>query len=254
MGVHHAATFRYQEYQQETSQLVELVDQHNYELLKAQACQTIEYFQNEWSLTDLGQVKYQSGVTTKILTQEWPLVKHGEDSLATVAEIEAISIPTSQDIGYWFLIILAKYLENCISPLANWYVLYAALESLGWPVAYRDLLFYGLPTYKLLKPNLTEPLTRPLTADSPYWLWVHPSGAWSGWLATAEVIMLVDKLHNIRDQVTNWDIGKIPNIDSSNPIVIGEYREYLKKGLDDTLVMLSTAKKHKSGLFISITI
>jgi len=254
MGVHHAATFHYQEYQREVTQLVKLVDQHNYELLKKQVCQTVGYLQDEWPLSDLGQVKYQNGVTAKILTQEWPLLEHGEDSLATIEEIKAISIPTSQDIGYWFLIILAKYLKNCISPLNNWYVLYTVLESLGWSKAYRDLLFYGLPTYKLLKPSLTEQSTKPLTTNSPYWLWLHPGGAWSGWLSTAEIVMLFDELHNIKDQIENWDIDKMPNIDTNNPVVVKEYQGYLEKAFDDTLAMLSTAQKDKTGLFMSITI
>lgn len=254
MGAHHAAVFDYKKYQREVHRLVARVDQQDYNPLKERVCQVIKQLQDEWPLSDFGETRYRDGVIIEVLTQEWPLLEHGDDGLASIDDVRSISTPTAQDLGYWFLITLAKYLSPCISPMNNWYVLATVLESLGWSKPDSELLFCGFPTYKLIKPELTEPSIKPLTAKSPYWLWVQPSRAWSGWLPNAKIELLLDKLRHTKDQIVNFDLVMIPNIDVSNPIVVKDYSEYLQTGFDDTLAMLSVAKKRQLGLFMSITI
>ncbi len=254
MGIHYATTFQYEEYRNKVQLLVTQVDQQNYRLLKEQVCKVIEEFQNEYPLDDMGQVKYVDGMTSNVLTQKWPLLELDGDGLVDTDEIVTQNAPSSQDLGYWFLIILARYLKPCISPLGNWYVLYKVLESSGWSLSDCKLLFYGLPTYTLLKPNLPEQSTKPLTVESPYWLWLHPGRAWSGWLPTAEVDRLFSKLSHTENQLSDFDFGRMPNINASDAVVIKDYRAYLQAGFADTITMLAMAQKHHLGLFMGITI
>jgi hypothetical protein len=240
MGAHHASVFLYKDYQDEIRILIEQVDKQNYASLRERTCQAIQRLQQEWPLSNLGWTKYENGIEQNVMTQEWPLLEHGDSSLATENEIRGRSVPTMRDLGYWFLIVLAEYLRPCPSPMGNW-----SIDDC-------DLLFIGQPTSKLLKPDANERSPWPLTDSSPYWLWLHPNAARSGWLPVEEVHRLYKQLHILENEVGAFDVRQIPNINVDNPIVIRDYLGYLRSGYKDTLAMLSTAAKLEQGLFMSI--
>jgi hypothetical protein len=254
MRVHHASIFSYKEYQEEIRWLVEQVDQQNYEPLRDRTCKAIQRIRQEWPLSNLGWTVYEEGVEKEVVTQEWPLLEHGESGLTIEDEIRNQDILMPRDIGYWFLIVLAEYLQPCQSPLSNWGVLYSTLTILGWEQIDCDLLFKGLPTSKLVKPEIEEKSPWPLKETDPYWLWLHPSQARSGWLPTQSVHNLYNQLREMEDKIKTFDIRQIPNIDASNPVVIKEYDKYLQSAYHDSLAMLSMAQQSNQGLFMSITI
>jgi hypothetical protein len=230
------------------------VDQQNYEPLRDRTCIAIQQLRQEWPLSDLGLTKFENGVEKAVMTQEWPLFEHGDSGLATETEIRNQRTPTSRDIGYWFLIILAEYLRPCPSPLSNWSVLHPALALLGWKQTQCDLLFKGLPTSKVLKPMFEKKSPWPLKETDPYWLWLHPNQARSGWLPIENVHNLQEHLYKLESKIKTFDIRQIPSIDVGNPVVVRDYREYLQSAYRDTLAMLSAAEAFNQGLFMSITV
>lgn len=254
-SVHHASVFLYEEYKAQAHWLVGQVDEQHYEPLRERTCEAIRRLQREWPLSNLGEFNYEDGIEKEVLTQTWPLYEHGDHSLATEDEIRSKSIPSPRDLGYWFLIVLAEYLRPCPSPLGNWSVLSAVLTHLGWEQRDRDLLFKGLPTWQLLKPNTMEKSVEPLTNSSPYWLWLKPDWAKSGWLPAEEIDRLYNQLRKLENKVKAFDVRKLPHIDIGNPVVVRDYEEYLQSAYRDTLAMLSAAKElNNQGLFMSITV
>jgi hypothetical protein len=231
MGAHHASVFRYQDYRKEIQWLVEQVDQGQYEPLYKRVCEAIPR-----------------------LHGEWPLGVHGDIPAIDEQEVNIASPPTSQGIGRWFLLVLAEYLQACPSPLGNWSVLNAALQSLGWEQVDCDLLFKGLPTSSLLKPGICERSPWTLRATDPYWFWLHPEAARSGWLTYDDICTLLTRLRQEEGRVDTFDVRQIPDIDVDNPVVLKHYKQYLIAGYRDTLAMLSAARELKLGLFMSIVV
>lgn len=254
MGVHVASVFLYEEYKHDVSRFVEQVDRENYESLRERTCEAIRGLRQEWPLSDLGWTKYEKGVRKGVLTQEWPLFEHGGGSLLTVDEIQSQATPTSQELGYWFLVVLAEYLQPCPSPSGNWSVLNTALKRLRWRESECDLLFRGLPTSSLLKPKTIEKASWPLKNSDPYWFWLHPGRARSGWLPAEDINRLYDGLCKAEDRIRAFDIHGFPDVDTDNPVVARDYKEYLQSGYQDTRAMLLTARASNQGLFLSITL
>ena len=254
MGAHHASVFFCVDYQNDVMGVVEQVNQYNYEPLRERTCAAIRRLHQKWPLSDLGRVNYEGGVRKEVLTQEWPLLEHGGGSLLSEKEVRSQTIPGSRELGHWFLIMLSEYLRPCPSPLGNWGVLNQVLPALGWGTSDCELLFRGLPTSMLLNPEISEVSSRLLTDSDPYWLWLHPGRARSGWLPSSNVSRLHSELSKIEDKIKSFDVRQIPGIDSDNPTVVTDYQEYLQSSYRDSLAMLSTAHKASQGLFMSITL
>jgi hypothetical protein len=241
---HFAFTFRYIEYQNDMSQYVKQVDQQNYEPLRSHVLEALRKFRLEWPI-------YTGGWSKPV--QGWPLLDF-DGGLPTENMIKDKGIPASRDLGDWFLIILAEYLQPCPSPRGNWSVLNTALEMLGWKVSLCRLLFKGLATSKLLKPSISQKSPWPLKDSDPYWLWLHPGRARSSWLSIAEIRELYDKLVDKEQGIREYDVRRIPNINIDNPVVVKDYEAYLQAGYADTLAMLTTALELNQGLFMGLTL
>jgi len=258
MQIHYASTFSYKEYQDLARQFAEQVDQQNYEPLAQRTQDAIQRLQRDWPVSDFCSYKYEDGIEKKVLTQEWPLWEHGGGGLIASDEVKTHPTPTQSEIGEWFLIVLAEHLGPCPSPFGNWVVIHDVLTILGWDPSNADLLFKGLPTYKLLKPNIMEKEPRRRTHSSPYWFWLHAGHSRSGWLPIEEIHRLDGQLRKMKNKVRKFDIRKLSRgfynsyIDIHNPIVIRDYEQYLKAGYRDTLAMLSTALQQGTGLFMSL--
>lgn len=249
---HHACLFDYESYQTFIQPLVSEVDGQRFESLRQHTCKAIQQLRQEWPLSNLGFVKYIDGIRKEVMTQEWPLLEHGGGGLETEDEINAMINPGPRDIGHWFLIILAQYLKPCPSSLGNWSVLKTVLTMLKWSTDDCDLLFNGLPTHQLLKPMLLQKSPKPLKNEDPYWFWVHPGRGWSGWLPIEDVQRLYNNLKDMEKPVLAFDIYQFPNIWTDNPVVVRNYKKYLRDGYYDTLSMLETANNSAQGLFMSI--
>jgi len=226
---HHACLFEYESYRTLIQPLVTQADEQHYELLREHTRKAIQQ-----------------------LRQEWPLLEHGGGGLETEDEIGAVLNPTSRDVGYWFLVILAQYLQPCPSSLGNWSVVKTVLALLKWSSEDCDLLFNGFPPHRLLKPNLFQKSPKPLKNEDSYWFWVHPGRGWSGWLPVKEVQRLYGKLRDIEKAILAFDIHQFPGISVDNPVVVRDYKKCLRDGYADTLAMLATANETKRGLFMSV--
>jgi hypothetical protein len=242
--VHFAFTFRYIDYQTDMSWYVKQVDQQNYEPLRARVLETVEKFRLEWTV-------HTEGWSDPV--QGWPLL-YFDGGLPTEDIIKDQDIPASRDLGFWFLVVLAEYLQPCPSPRGNWSVLNIALEMLGWEANLCRLLFRGLATSKLLKPKIGQESPCPLKESDPYWLWLHPGRAWASWLPIAEIKELYDKLVDEEQGIRDYDVRRIPNINIDNPVVVKDYEAYLQAGYADTLAMLATALELNQGLFTGLTL
>lgn len=252
-NIHYASLLDYKAFQAEVYSLTEQVDSQNYEPLRQAASTAIQQFQQEWPLQDHGIYEYQDGEWQLALSQEWPLFEHGGGNLPTSEKIENIFNPQPRDIGQWFLILLAQHLKPCPSSESNWYVLSTALSIAGWPLERCDLLFKGLPTSKLLKPQIEQRSPWPLAEEHPYWLWLHPWNARSGWLPKEQIRQLHNNLGEMQDAIKQLDIRRFPGINIDNPVVIEDFRTHLDKSYSQTMAMLSMAVESSSGLFMSIT-
>jgi hypothetical protein len=250
-NAHHAAFFNYDQYIEEMRQFDLQIYPNAYNALCKRTQLTIRRLKEQWpSVVD---ENYVDALGNPQLVQYWPLFHHGDGSLAIEDDIS--SEPAFGEIAYFFRILLAEYLEQCPrSPLGNWSVLNSALSSLGWSHTERKILFLGLPTYKLLKPNVEEIYEWPPNDKSPYWLRLHPFGSRSGWLPMEKINEYHDNLYKFKNEIKDFDISKIPDISGDNPVVIRDYREYLLSAYEDTISMYSDAIRNGKGLFMSITL
>jgi len=250
-NAHHAAFFNYDQYKEEMRQFNLQLYPEMYGAFCKHTQLAIRHLREQWpSFVDENYVDIHGNPK---VAQDWPLYHHGDGSLTTEDDITVAS--SSGEVAYFFRILLAEYLQPCPrSPLGNWSVLNSVLSSLGWSNTERKMLFLGLPTYKLLKPNVEEISEWPLNEKSPYWLQLHPFGSRSGWLPIEKINEYHDKLYRLKNKIGNFDISKIPNINIDNPVVIRNYREYLLSAFEDTIAMYLDAIINGEGLFMSITL
>lgn len=253
MNVHHASVFSHQRYRDEVKSLVAEVDQGNYEPLRERTCQAIRRMRQEWPLEHVGETEYKNGAERPVLKQLSPLFYHRGGSLPSESELRRQCIPASRDLGFWFLVVLSEHLVRCRSPLGNWSVLSAALSILGWEQREYELLFCGMPTHLLLKPDIVEETVWPLTDLSPYWLWLHPGRAKAGWLRASDVAALYEHLRRMEPEIREFDVRRFPAICIDNPVVVADFERYLDAGYEDTIGMLSASMEQNRDLFMSIT-
>lgn len=252
-SVQHVALFKYQDFVEDAYQLRRHAQKENFKLLRQRTKSAINYLRKEWpSVIDDGYLD-RNGEPRQV--QDWPLYHHGDGPLITEKDVDNVLTPSSGEIAYWFRVVLAENLQPYPhSPLGNWSVLNSALALLGWKDNDREMLFLGLPTYILIKPDIIVKQPWPPTERSPYWLQIHPYGARSGWLPTEKIEEFSTRLKNIKNKIDGFDVHRIPNINIDNPVVIRTYTEYLKFAFRDTIAMYSTAIENGLGLFMSITL
>lgn len=250
-NVHHAAFFNYDQYIEEMRQFDLQLHPNAYNALCKRTRLAIKHLREQWP--SYVAKDYVDAFGNPQTVQYWPLYHHGDGSLDLEDDVSVK--PSFGEIAYFFRVLLAEYLQPCpSSPMENWSVLNSAISSLGWSHAERKMLFLGLPTYKLLKPDIEEIYDWPLNDTSPYWLQIHPFGSRSGWLPIEKINEYRDKLDKLKNKIKDFDVNKIPNINVDNPIVIRDYRKYLLSAFEDTITMYSDAITNGAGLFMSITL
>lgn len=252
MSTQIASLFRYQDYISAVSPLVAQVDQGNFTELQARANAAIREIRAVRPRMYMGYFRYESNPTIPVEKQDWSLLEHDEPGPTADQLLPILAQPSQYQIGYWFLVLLEKYLSPCQFPGANWSVIDTALGMIGWNERDRNLLFSGYPTYKLLKPTLAVTGEQGLNDNSPYWFWLRTRNAAAGWLPLPEIQRLSTALSQTQTEISNLDLTQYPRINIDNPVVIRQYKEHLHDGYKATLSMLQSALDTRQGLFMSM--
>jgi hypothetical protein len=165
----------------------------------------------------------------------------------------SFSIPP-YEIGYWLLIVFSDYLERCPGIGSNYSVLKGVLEMLAWSQEDISLLYKGIPTNLLLKPD-SVPVSS-VSLEDPYWYWMTPRAASSGWLTQEQVGYFYDKLLSEKDTIRTFDPHRFGDQWGGIPITIPEgqldYLKRLHEAFDQALMMLETAQQAKREIFMTI--
>lgn len=139
----------------------------------------------------------------------------------------------SSNIGYWFLLIMSKYLQpNPNSIGLHWSYLKNNLPKSGWSENDVVLLFEGLPIGSLLLGKDIE-RRKAITHEDPFWYWIRPHYTYNqgGWLSLTECKRLYEQLQNTK-------LSKNPPDENLS----GSYKR--------ALAMLSTAIDNNLGLYM----
>jgi hypothetical protein len=226
MNVRHSFLFSYQQFIEESARVINQIDAQDYGPFIDRTRTAIRKIQGNWYFEELGD-----GV-----------LPHEEDILEITA--------SDRNLGFWFRIILAEFLSPVLSVSSNWSVVYDVLIELGWEKEDCDLLVKGKPPYRLLKPEEERSDHRPLTNESPYWMWLHPHWAKAGWLSINEIKRLFRMFEDSFDEITKFDLKLLSTIITKEPLVLKEYKTYLEEGVTETSNVLSTAIKADRGLTV----
>lgn len=253
MYVHAASIFNYRQYQADIKKFVEQVDRGEYHSFQDYIIGLISRFQQVRPATASDDITFQDAVLFSSVVQLGPLFAHDLGCLPHENTIRQNN-PSNNDIGQWFLISLSEYLSPCDSPSGNWKVVFDALYLSGWNLEDCEVLFKGHPTSKLLKPNAGGESPWPLENTDPYWLWLHPSRGRAGWLAFDDLRYFHRMLIDTEEKIMSFDLHRLPEINSDNPVVIKEYTKYLQMGYRSTLQMVENGIQKGQGLFMSVSI
>lgn len=252
MNSHRASIFNCRQYQADIKEYVKQVDRGVYHRFQDYLIGLKGKFQQVIPALPTHESIVQEGMPPQIV-QLWPLFDHDLYSLPGEEEIRRNN-PTSCDIGWWFFVSLTEYLMPCVSPRNNWMVIKDALHLSGWSFKDSEALFKGHPTSELLKPTIGGVSPWPLKDTDPYWLWLHPSRGRSGWLDFEDLRYFHRKLINVKEKIMTFDLRRLPNIHSDNPIVVRDYTKYLQMGYRDTLQMVESGIQKEQGLFMTVVI
>ncbi len=181
--------------------------------------------------------------------QEWILDNPWSNPLPDLARWVTPLNP--EQIGICFLVVLTTHLsESPASLLADWPLLNAGLSALGWSERDTAILTKGWATGALLRPDgIGDPLLRPdLTLDL-----LRYNFAWRvtttygdvGWLDTATVYQMRERLIPIRDQLAYLSEEQLQRAGPAATI------RSLLTAHDRALIMLSAAVETNRGLFMT---
>ncbi|MBN2257991.1 MAG: hypothetical protein JW704_09225 [Anaerolineaceae bacterium] len=257
MYLHHASVFDYRRYQADMQPLVKEVDEDNLEPLRIRTCEAIRHLQQEWPLEDLGITVWENGRDKHVLTQRWPFLEHSGEGLPREEQVRSQIDPGPTDIAEWFVLVLAEYADSRVYRVDGYGTLQGALTVLGWDPHDTELLFSGLPVYRLLKPEVLEEPPLHLERLTPYWYWARVVlGRTSGWLPIEEIRRFLQKLgqENTSKQVRLFDVCRLPfpGVDFENQVVVKDYNEWLQSAYETTITMLTSAANSGQGLFMTI--
>lgn len=246
--IHYAYSFDVEEFMKSTSLLVESIDKSDLRLLYKAMTETIHNeFPGLQLLAEAGyRIPYEEEFTSLNfvgLPRSHPLGDY----------LDGVKPLPSEEIGYWLLTILARYLKKSSGIGANYSVLDMSLRNVGWSEVDREYLIAGLPCCLLIKPDCTRQSQR--IESDPYWHWIVPSHAQSsGWLPYHEVARLKALLSRVEPKIRNYDGHLFPNpwgllgqdlIDSQ-----ADWNNRLQSAFNRAMMMLNTALQVQTGVFM----
>lgn len=204
-------------------------------------------FQGPWLLDEAGSRLPGEDELARFNFVGLPRSRPVEDYLKGV-----VPLP-SEEVGYWFLILLGRHLKRSCGIGSDYSILDTALRNVGWSETDREYLIAGLPCCLLIKPDCTRQSQR--IESDPYWHWIVPSHAQSsGWLPYHEVTRLVDLLAQTQPKIRNYDVHLFPNPwglageDLTDSQV--DWNNRLQIAFDRAATMLETALHTKDGVFM----
>lgn len=253
MYVHAASVFDYRQYQVDIKKFVEQIDRGEYQHFQDHIIGLISHFQQMRSVIESGDTTIQDVGLSSRMVQQWPLIAHDLGFLPPENTIRQ-SNPSNNELGQWFWISLSEYLTPCDSPSGNWKVVFDALNQSGWSFKDCEILFKGHPTSKLLKPTIGEESPWPLENTDPYWLWLHPTRGRAGWLTFEDLRYFHRMLTDTEETIMTFDLHRLPDINSDNPVVMREFTGYLQMGYRSTLQMVENGIQKGQGLVVSVSI
>ncbi|MBF6614918.1 MAG: hypothetical protein IVW55_17570 [Chloroflexi bacterium] len=183
--------------------------------------------------------------------QQWILENPWSNPLPDVA---GWTVPLNpEQVGSCFLVVLATHLsESPASLLTDWPLLNAGLSALGWSERDTAILTKGWTTGALLRPDrIADPLLRPdLSLDL-----LRYNFAWRvtttygdvGWLDTATVYQMRERLIPLRDQLAHLNAERLQ---CAGPAAT---TRSLLMAYDRALIMLCAAVETNTGLFMTVS-
>lgn len=171
--------------------------------------------------------------------------------------LKTLSKLESSDLGYWFLIIFSKYLQECGGIGPDFEILAWCLEKVGWRPEDIKLLIGASPMSLLLRSDsYTQP--KKLSYSDPYWFWMRPAYSnRSGWLSKQQISDLLSKLQLVEQPIYSFDPKLFGNQWRTIPISIPDGQiDYLTRAkftYDLAVTMLTTADLKNNELYIVIS-
>lgn len=245
---HYAYSFDVDTFVASTSALVKSLDDGDIRPLYETTVQTIRNgFQGTWLLDEAGSRLPGVDELARFDLVGLPRSRPVEDYLSGL-----VPLPPDE-VGHWFLIILARYLKRSRGIGADYSVLDAALRNVGWSETDREYLIAGLPCCLLIKSDCTRQSQR--IESDPYWYWIVPSHAQSsGWLPYHEVTRLMDLLGQTQPKIRNYDVRQFPNpwglVGKALADSQTDWNNRLQVAYDRAAMMLETALHTKDGVFM----
>jgi hypothetical protein len=222
-GVSYGSIFHYREYRDDMKPFVEQALQGNCSGLIAQ--------------------------TTKLVNahrQTWPLAFHDESPPA-LERLENADNDSGLGISYLFVWALSGYLD------ARHQLSFPDMFSLKASIADEDaLLLEGLPTYKLLRPDLQLQGTEwPIRDLSHFWLLLHTDYARCVWYDTELISKLLLRKASIGEYDMDRLISKTPYHYWDNTVVVRSFTTSLKLTFERMFTLFETAASMNAGVFMS---
>lgn len=202
---------------------------------------------------------------------EWILRLAG-DSLLDIREVNSVGHPWKDpienrlkdastippyEIGYWLLIIFSTFLERCPGMGSNYSILEWVLgDMLGWNQEDKQLLFEGVSTSLLLKPDTVPVLV--VAREDPYWHWMIPSHSKSrGWLSQEQISYLYQRLLLEKETIQTFDYSRFGDHHGVFRIDVPDgqldYLKRLQAAFGRAIMMLEAAQQAKMEVYMTMS-
>lgn len=212
-----------------------------------------------------------AAIVQQTVPGEWILRLAG-DSLLDIREVNSVGHPwrypietrlrnassiPSYEIGYWLMIIFSTFLKRCPGVGGNYSILEWVLgDMLGWSQEDKQLLFEGVSTSLLLKPDL--PPASEARREDPYWHWMIPSHSKSrGWLSQEQISYVYQRLLSEKGTIQTFDHSRFGDhrgvIKIDVPDGQLDYLRGLKAAFGRALMMLEAAQQAETELYMTIS-
>ncbi len=168
--------------------------------------------------------------------------------LPSVEEV-MMSAHRNSEIGRWFLIVLSTWLtpsQSCVG--YDWARLSDSLRQIGWHEKRVALLFYGYPTWSLIRSDTSNQHASTVAHADPYWKWIRPlyTHGQGGWLDTDACRSLSDDLLASEDALL---YALPPQTHQSGSDQPSQWRRSVRRGYLRALAVLRSAVERQLGLY-----
>ena len=166
--------------------------------------------------------------------------------------LKNIAAIPSYEIGYWLLIVFSSFVQRCVGMGCDYSILEWVLQVLGWNQVDMRLLFNGMPTSLLLKPDAVSiPAPSP---DDPYWNWmIPPHSKGRGWLSQPQALRVYHRLVSEDAAIRAFDPGHFVNLRVPEPEGQVAYTQRLQTVYERAIKMFESGLQAQRELFLTIS-